>query len=298
MKNRTCEKDFMKTTFVLLLCMSFLITGCTPSTAVLPSPAAVLPDPAPALELSSLQYPETGPIIRLSYDPALTGPVEAGLVPAVANSPDLLFSLVHPAFIQLRFPEYAKNRTFQLPFPMDVPQMMFYRTRDFAGYESDSSLGYSGQLSRLKILLEKGIHPEACAQPLTGAESALPFLPLVNAAQVFCAKAQPVAFADGKGIRYVTYYAQGMDPAMEWFVFYTFQGLSDDGQYYVSAVLPIQTNILPDEPPEMGAELDVNALAIHLQAQVKKINTQADDRFNPSISMLDGLISGVHIPGD
>jgi hypothetical protein len=32
-------------------------------------------------------------------------------------------------------------------------------------------------------------------------------------------------------------------------VFYTFQGLTDDGQFYVAAFFPVQTGIFPIEPP-------------------------------------------------
>jgi len=176
--------------------------------------------------------------------------------------------------------------------------MLAYRTQDFAGYENEGSRSYPQQLSQLKALLEKGIDPGHCAQPLAGDEQALPFLPLVNSAQVFCAKAQPVTFNGGKGIRYITYYAQGIDPASDRFVFYTFQGLTEDGQYYLSAIFPIRTNILPDEPPALGANPNLKTQEIILRDQISKINAQAEDGFTPPISVLDALVSGVKIPGN
>jgi hypothetical protein len=280
----------MKTLF-LILSIAVLFCGCMPG-------AAALPTPTMPPERASIQFPETGPILRLSYDPALTGQVEAVLVDAVAYSPDLQYPLVHPAFVQFRFHDYAKNQTYQLPFPIEGPQMIAYRTQDFAGYENGTNRSYPRQWSSLQRLLEKGLDPDHCAAPLAGEDQALPFMPVVNAAQVFCAKPHMLAFEGGKGIRYITYYAQDIGPAVEWFVFYTFQGLTDDGQYYLAAILPLRTSILPNEPAAPGSEPDLNVQAALLRNQVAKINAQADDLFTPPLSSLDDLIAGAAIPGN
>ena len=217
---------------------------------------------------------------------------------AVANSPDQPASMAHPAYVQLAFPEYRKGQTYQLAYPITGPQIVVYRTQDFAGYENENQRDYPRQVNGLRELIEKGIDPGHCAQPLAGDEQALPFLPLVHAAPIFCAQAQPAEFQGGKGIRYITYYAQDVSPAVEWFVFYTFQGLTDDGQYYISAVFPIRTNILPDQPPAAGSEPDFAAQAALLREQVAQINAQAADEFTPSLRVLDELIAGVQVPGD
>jgi hypothetical protein len=281
----------MKKIALLISCMAVLFAGCAPA-------GETPPTPIPTVGRSSIQYPEVDPIIHLTHDPALTGRVEGELVPAVANTPDQPFFLVHPAYVQLRFPEYTTGLTFQLPLQTNVPQMMVFQTRDFPGYGGDSPLGYTNQLARLNDLLEKGIDAARCAKRLSGEDQTLPFLPMVNSVQVFCGKAQPLDFNGGKGIRYITYYSQGISPAVDWFAFYTFQGRTEDGQYYLSAVLPVRTNLLPDEQPGMGAQPDLNGLASLLQDQITRINAQPDDQFTPSLSQLDALIAGVKIPGD
>jgi hypothetical protein len=299
----------MKTIFVLMLSFAILFTGCAPATAVLPAqtaaPAAtattaptqvIAATAPPAPQASSIRYPEADPIIELSYDPALTGAVEGGLVPAVANTSDQPFYLIHPAFVQILFPEIGKAITFQLPYPIEGPRMMVYRTQDFAGYENPGQTSYPDQFNRLKEMIENGIAPDTCAQPLSGGEKALPFLPLLNSAQVFCAKPQMVSFDGGKGIRYVTYYSQGFEPAVEWYAFYTFQGLTQDGQYYISALLPVKTNILPNEAPQAGSQVEPETLKIQLREQVSQINAQADDQFTPSLTVLDELVGGMTIP--
>ena len=91
----------------------------------------------------------------------------------------------------------------------------------------------------------------SAGQPLP---ESLPFLPIFNAAQVFHSNEQPLAFQNGTGIRFLTQYAQAPYPVNNQSLFYTFQGLTDDGAYYVSAILPINAAFLsadgnPESPP-------------------------------------------------
>ena len=73
----------------------------------------------------------------------------------------------------------------------------------------------------------------------------LPFLPNFNAGQEFFAKYQVIPFVSGNGIRYLTQYSQFTDPINNHELFYTYQGLTSDGKYWISAILPISNPILP-----------------------------------------------------
>lgn len=61
----------------------------------------------------------------------------------------------------------------------------------------------------------------------------LPFLPAFNAGQVFHSNEQVIKFQNGTGVR-LTQYAQAPYPVNNESLFYTFQGLTSDGAYYVS----------------------------------------------------------------
>jgi hypothetical protein len=73
----------------------------------------------------------------------------------------------------------------------------------------------------------------------------IPFLPAFNAAQMFHSNEKILEFQNGKGIRFLTQYGQAPYPVNNESLFYTFQGMTNDGAYYVAAVLPIQAAFLP-----------------------------------------------------
>lgn len=85
----------------------------------------------------------------------------------------------------------------------------------------------------------------------------LPFLPLFNAHQVMHTSLQYLDFKNGTGLRYLTWFSQGIMPINNYELIYTNQGLTSDGKYYVAAVLPVTHPNLPsdgkvtgNEPPE------------------------------------------------
>ncbi|HEX5808735.1 MAG TPA: hypothetical protein VFY25_08735, partial [Anaerolineales bacterium] len=176
---------------------------------------------------------------------------------------------------------------------------MVFKTSEFPGFGDDHPQGFVKQLEVLTTLLETGVNPAFCAQPLRS-EAALPFLPWVNSKQSLCAQPEIIKFADGKGIRYVTSYTQGVGPLVDSLVFYTFQGLTDDGQFYVSALFPVTTGVFPAEAPACSkcGEADYNPLPqweAELTEQLTLLNAQPEDEFAPSLKALDQLITSIQV---
>jgi hypothetical protein len=120
----------------------------------------------------------------------------------------------------------------------------------------------------------------------------LPFLPLLNEAQVFCAQPEYVEFNGGKGIRYLTAFSQGILPLVESSVFYTFQGLSEDGEFYISATFPVLTGIFPLEiHPGVEGQQPENMTP----AQLDALNAQSGDLFQPSLVQLDAVVRSLKV---
>ena len=256
----------------------------------------------PASRKQSVSWSEFGKNISLAYDSGLAPWVEAQTVPTVPMSDQILFAESRPMYAQFRFAGYQGGRPYQLPLlPIEnhIPQVTIFRTKDFPGYGDDSAIGFVNQLQALQELLATGLDPAICAQPTTG-EFALPFLPWLNYHQVFCSQPQILAFPGGKGVRYLTFYSQGPNPVLDQHVFYTFQGVTDDGDFYVSAVFPIETSIFPTEPspcPKCG-EPDYNPFPewqALLSDQLTRLNAQDTEKFAPSLTTLDELIQSVQI---
>ena len=178
---------------------------------------------------------------------------------------------------------------------------MIFRTSDFPGYGADNPFGFVGQQQALIELLKTGIAPDRCAKPFfTGYDLALPFLPWINMKQVFCSQPKVIEFSEGKGVRYLSYYSQGMNPVLDQDVFYTFQGLTNDKQFYVSAFFPVQTGIFPTEPSPCSVcgdqNYDPSADWMAMVAeQLTQLNAQSQDRFTPSLPSLDEIVQSIHI---
>ena len=67
----------------------------------------------------------------------------------------------------------------------------------------------------------------------------LPTVPFFNAQQAFASNIQILSFQNGRGVRFLTEYAQYPVSANNQDLFYHFQGLTSDGAYYIIAILPI-----------------------------------------------------------
>jgi hypothetical protein len=245
---------------------------------------------------------EFGRNISLAYDPALTSNAAEGNVPAVPMSDQVMFAESHPAYAQISFMRFHNGYAYDLPIYVEnrVAQVMVFRVSDFPGYGDDSLQGFVNQSQALVDLLKTGIDGERCAQPLMDTESALPFLPWTNSKQAFCVQPKIIEFTSGKGIRYLTFYAQDPSPALESQIFYTFQGITKDNQFYISAFFPVQTGIFPTEPPACPRCGDPNynpftEWTATLAEQLIQVNAQSEDSFSPSLIVLDDLIKSIQI---
>ena len=72
-------------------------------------------------------------------------------------------------------------------------------------------------------------------------------LPTFNSAQDLRGQVYPLAFQGGRGLRFIARYSQEAAPVVNPAVFYTFQGLTEDGSLYVAAFFPLYVSILPDQ---------------------------------------------------
>ncbi|HEX7541208.1 MAG TPA: hypothetical protein VF352_03680, partial [Anaerolineales bacterium] len=127
----------------------------------------------------------------------------------------------------------------------------------------------------------------------------LPLLPSFNAAQIFHAQYQVLPFASGGGIRYLTEYAQYYAPVNNNDLFYTYQGLTSDGKYWVSAILPINNPILPANAvnPPGGLSWDEfnNNYGPYITDMIDQLNSQTSGSYTPTLAALDALVTSITI---
>ncbi len=123
------------------------------------------------------------------------------------------------------------------------------------------------------------------------------------------AQAQPLGFQKGQGLRIVTQVSEGTVPVANDSIFYYFQGLTQDGQYYVSAILPVQASFLaatsgPDAslpaggiqfPPYNNPSASMDDINNYYSAIQSKLNSASASDFTPSLTDLDALIQSIQI---
>ena len=124
----------------------------------------------------------------------------------------------------------------------------------------------------------------------------LPFLPAFNAGPLIHARVDYLDFENGSGLRYLTLYGQSYRPINNYELFYTFQGLTDDGQYWVCAILPIWQDGLPDTGDEIpGGDFGAFAENYETYAAEQEANLEAvpSASFAPDIAILDAFIASI-----
>jgi hypothetical protein len=109
------------------------------------------------------------------------------------------------------------------------------------------------------------------------------------------------------GIRYLTQVMDAFVTINNEDLFYYYQGLTNDGQFYIEAILPINSEMLPLNnsmdavlPPEgipfpfdkLG---DNDARNAYYDAVRNKLNATAQSDFQPALDVLDSLVKSISI---
>ena len=257
-------------------------------TVVAQTTAPSTPDPA----TSSLEWVQFERQIHLSVDPSLAQSVKVASIPAVLPDPSILFAETHPASVQYNFLGYLDGMPFELPYPISEPRLSVYAVQDFPAYGDDQPTGFLQSHARLQSLLADRPELTSLCAALRVGEPLLPFLPWLNSSQVFCSHPQYLQFEGGEGVRYLTAYAQGPGSPLEHAIFYTFQGMSEDGGLYITAVFPVRTGIFPTEP---DPNFDMSTWQQTLQSQLEQLHAADEAGFNPPLSGLDTLVKSLTI---
>lgn len=156
--------------------------------------------------------------------------------------------------------------------------------------------GAQADLDRLAGLLESGI-----SQGILD-EDPLDYNLPVMAAQPYQARPQIVPFTNGAGIRYLTQFAQDLAGPTRTSTRYIFQGLTSDGQMFISADLPVEIDLYPEFFDYGGLDYDDFAANYpeYLQQVVADMNAHPPEAFNPALERIDALFASMtvaEVPG-
>jgi hypothetical protein len=214
--------------------------------------------------------------VKLSYKKGLFSNVTGQIAPLEENDPNTPgWPGSVPEHYQIDFEGYPLQDTFH------KPQILLYPVKAYAAANPAA-----GDIA-------KALDDALRVDKLPGK---LPFLPMWNAAQVYVASPQILAFQSGRGARYLSCYAQAIVPVGNGCIFYTYQGLTADGNYYLSVVMPIRLDTLdlPEYKDKFDyATMDGPKYEAYLKEMLNVITAAKPEEFSPSMSELDALVKSV-----
>ncbi len=128
---------------------------------------------------------------------------------------------------------------------------------------------------------------------------AYPALLTEPANQLIRASLRYVNFQNGSGIRYLAQYGEQPWPVDGTLLFYTYQGITADGAYYVSAVLPVTHPGL--EGDDGFSKLNNNpadfqaGYPAYVDYVQKQLNSELPNAFIPNLASLDAMMKSLAI---
>ncbi len=195
---------------------------------------------------------------------------------------------VAPAHLQISLLGYSLRGSFHMP------QVLVYPAPEFA--VANSRAGES--VKRLQAILTNPNGPYTA--------DSLPDIPFFNAGQAIAAQVKLIEFNGGSGLRDVVQYASDVSPINNGGLFYLFEGLSQDGKYYIIAILPTTSPFLPSDnnpdspvpaggipfPPSTASGSSFEAYYTQI---TQLLEHATSSQFEPALDTLDALVKSISI---
>jgi hypothetical protein len=251
MVNRSCPKGLLA---MSTACLITSLLSLTPSSAAQKSTAA-------AASVSKL---------TVTFDGGqLAKKLNIKIIPKIANSiDDAPFMNGEPEHLRISFDNDKVTDNFEwqrqiLIYPL-APYSQLFKGKERV--EFDKTVG------SLKSIVQK--------RSAAGVKE-LPMLPAIESYEVFHSHVKILDYKGGTCVAFITCYAQDEAPFKNGDFFYSYQGLSSDGKYYISLTYPVKAKALKDNTP--------------LKAGIKLLTNLPDKEFTPSLSEIDKMIESISI---
>jgi len=217
--------------------------------------------------------------VEFCYPSAYATGFNQAFLAEVAPDPNLAPWDFNPDMIELDFNGYP------IPNEYHTPTIRIYPVADYVALEPNLQTTFDNLQA---LLVSQDPNP-----------SSIPFLPIFNAAQMMQAQVSYLNFRNGQGVRFVTQYGQAFMPINNVSAFYAFSGLTDDGQYFISAIFPItHPDFAADnmtEPAE-GWEAFSNNYENYINDLETYLASQPSNAFTPDLAVLDAMMESFLVP--
>lgn len=241
----------MTSKLLFLLTATLLVVSCTPGSP----PSSTLALEQVTIDSQEMAAQFSGKVVQAVRNKPDSPPFMNG-------APEHLRFAVHNEHLS-KFINYRERQL--LVYPIDAYRELF---RDAPGEQAK----FDKEIRSLKRLIANS--PE-------GATSMIPVLPPVETIQLFSSQIHYLTFEGGAGVRFITRYTMVASPTTNENIFYTFQGLTSDGRYYIAVFYPITAKSLPET-------------AVTL-ATLNFLNGLASSDFTPDLARIDDMIKSLRL---
>lgn len=190
-----------------------------------------------------------------------------------------------PENIRFVFSDSADSAPAADGFTPLTPQVGIFPADHYALLSAEAAL----QIERLRHMLEE--RPHDVAEPL-------PLLPEAQGQhELFHTRPHYLEFENGRGLRFVTEYAPEHKPISGEGMFYAFQGLTSDGDFYVTAFFPVTAETMPGGGEQGSSAVLENGEAwqAYRETMALSLSEMAPDAFAPDLTQLDALIASLRV---
>lgn len=261
--------------------------------------------------------------VRFTYDSSLAQEVESETIRAVVEGKpsDIVPEHLHFMFVGYRIP---KGQPFGYREISVFSVAKFREAVASASREDAKHVVYPQNLPNWTVYFDEEVRvlkaliktkpPQANvgrflakARGKQGCRAAMPFLPMWEGCQAFVGQVRYVNFKKGRGVFFLTQWDRETTQVTNEGLNYAFQGITDDGQYYVSAAFSVTAPFLPTgDEPEVLAWNTRNYLLSHssmkyqdyLRPVLGKLNAMPRNEFQPNLGLLDQLIQSLEVQSE
>jgi hypothetical protein len=227
--------------------------------------------------------------IAFSFSENIATGVQIETVEAGTNvSPFMIQAAESPPHTLFTFLDYIPSASEEVDREnLRAPVIRVYESANLPDFELNGRT-YAEEAAALADLLER--------RPDLALEESLPFLPLIPGIQTLNARPRYVENDSVQGIAYLTHRADRAGIVLEGRVFYTFQGFSKDGRYFIAAWLSVDSGVLP---VVFNAKADFDQIMenydLYKEARITALTWQEPDAFYPPLADLDALFDSITV---
>ena len=210
--------------------------------------------------------------VSFYFNPILADDVTAGVNPGNYEENNPWWSF--PEHREYQFNNWVLSEAFH------TPTIKVYPVADFRAINENVNDG----LDALQLALD--------TQPADYA--GLMVSDLFNAGQLYQSNVEYLDFQNGSGARWLSQYGQAYYSVGWPNLFYAYQGLTNDGKYYISIIFPVNHPDLPH--PEMVNMDDIyENYGAYRDGIIAQLESESDNSFVPSLVLLDQLVESMMV---